>query len=196
MAAPWIQILQGNKFDYREFRAADIHALDIAFSLGAKCRYNGYTKAHYSVAEHCVHLARKAMKQDCGVHMALWALLHDGGEAYLADMPGPLKDTSAMAPFRAMEDAILRSIAHRFDLRDPADPDLLMTTVPEWVKAHDLLILHDEALQVFDEPPTEDWHLKYAPGCGVTVQFLERDDAQQVYFRVLSDLLVMREDQR
>lgn len=193
MAAPWIQVLNGNCFDYRNIKAEDIHAVDIAFSLGRKCRYNGYTKAHYSVAEHCIHLARLAMDQGSGIHMALAALLHDATEAYMADFPGPLKDMPEMQKVRDMETEIVHAVIERFDLRDPLYPhERLHDDWPEWVKTHDLLILHDEALQVFDAPPREDWHLKYKPGCNVQVGFYSQEKAQVMYFQMLTDLLEMR----
>lgn len=196
MAAPWIQLSHGHVFDYRTFTSGDIHAVDIARALGSKCRYGGYTRAHYSVAEHCLHLTRHAMAEGQNIHMALWALLHDAGEAYLPDVPGPLKDTNVMEPVRDLEQRILEAIAQRFDLRDPLNDVLVSRSIPDWVGAVDASILYDEATQVLDDLPVDDWHLRFSPGIGATIQFLDRDDATLVYFQVLTDLLRMREEQR
>lgn len=66
---------------------AQIHIEDIARGLAHKCRWNGQTRTYYSVAEHSIEVMKM-----CGPEFALWGLLHDAGEAYLGDVPDPIKD--------------------------------------------------------------------------------------------------------
>jgi 5'-deoxynucleotidase YfbR-like HD superfamily hydrolase len=59
---------------------------DIAHSLSLQCRFNGHSSEFYSVAQHCVYVARMLPKK----HKRA-GLLHDGTETYLCDIPSPLK---------------------------------------------------------------------------------------------------------
>lgn len=69
---------------------ADMSVQDIAHALAMKCRYSGHSRNFYSVAEHSVLMAEWFEKQDCAFR-ALYALLHDANEAYLPDVPSPVK---------------------------------------------------------------------------------------------------------
>jgi uncharacterized protein len=62
---------------------------DIAHSLGQLARYNGHAKRFYSVAEHSVLVSKLVEKLDLGDPFD--GLMHDATEAYLSDVPSPLK---------------------------------------------------------------------------------------------------------
>lgn len=59
---------------------------DIAFALSKLCRFNGQIKTFYSVAEHSMKVAEMLPKK-----YQLQGLLHDASEAYICDVPTPLK---------------------------------------------------------------------------------------------------------
>lgn len=59
---------------------------DIAHGLAFNCRWNGHTKAWYSIAEHCIRAHDRAPSD-----LQLLALFHDAEEAYWGDMIRPLK---------------------------------------------------------------------------------------------------------
>src|SRR5262249_40410739 len=59
---------------------------DIAQGLAHECRFNGHVREFYSVAEHCVRVSWLVPQA-----FALEGLLHDASEAYLKDVPSPLK---------------------------------------------------------------------------------------------------------
>jgi len=89
----------------------------------------------YSVAEHSVHVSRL-----CPLGDALWALLHDASEAYLVDVPRPLKQLPEFAPYREAERRLQQVIAERFGLspNQPASVTEADDTML-WVEAHSLL---------------------------------------------------------
>ena len=84
---------------------------DIAHALAHQCRFGGHASKFYSVAEHSVHVSRLCPTQD-----ALWGLLHDASEAYLVDLPRPLKLLPQFAPYREAERRLQRAVATRFGL--------------------------------------------------------------------------------
>lgn len=82
----WIQTHSGEAIDLLDPRPEKIHILDIAHSLANQARFNGHTRAFYSVAEHCVFMSLQVPRL-----FALEALMHDAAEAYVGDVPAPLK---------------------------------------------------------------------------------------------------------
>ena len=64
---------------------------DIAHSLGNICRYNGHCLNYYSVAEHAVFVAERLRRKGFSKLIQLAGLHHDDAEAFLGDIPRPLK---------------------------------------------------------------------------------------------------------
>lgn len=180
----WVQLHSGDKFDYQNPQVEQIHANDIAWALGRRCRYLGMTRDHYSVAEHCIILAQHAMDTMDDVNLALWALLHDAPETYIPDFPRPFRNIPVLKErIQSMEDLIMNLIAKRFELEGE---------MPEWVKVHDMLILHDEALQVFPDSPIDNWHECWGEGMNAKIKFMAPGHATVAYFKKLTDLLAIR----
>lgn len=81
----------GKYFDFNDPKPEQVCIEDIAFGLSNNCRFAGQV-AFYSVAEHSVACYAEAIKRDprdFEFHKA--ALMHDASEAYLLDIPKPLK---------------------------------------------------------------------------------------------------------
>ena len=85
---------------------------DIAHALSQQCRFSGHTARFYSVAEHSVYCAAMVS----GKHK-LAALLHDASEAYLVDLPSPIK--MAMPEYVDIEDRLMKVIAEKFGFQYP-----------------------------------------------------------------------------
>lgn len=156
----WMQTSTGRAFWPLDPRPSEIHIEDIAAALSKLCRYGGHCKQFYSVAEHCVLMARAAPDGH-----RLSALLHDASEAYLSDVIRPIK--RHIPQYGVIEAALESAIATRFGLPYP---------LPAEVKRLDNGILADERDQVMRTPP-QDWGLR-EPAIGVIIEFWAPDKAE------------------
>jgi len=98
---------------------------DIAHALSMQCRFGGHLPKFYSVAQHSVNVA--------DMSRTLQALMHDSAEAYLLDIPSPIK--KRLTGYKEIEDNLLRVIADKFGF----DPIL-----SEETKAADKVLLEFE----------------------------------------------------
>lgn len=136
-AGDWIQMNSGIAFWPLDPRADEVRIEDIAHSLSLLCRFGGHCRRFYSVAEHSVHVARQVSRE-----AALWGLLHDASEAYVCDLPRPLK---RMLPgYSMIEKRVHLAIAEHFGL----SPE-----IPAEVKTADEAMLLAEADQLMAVPP-------------------------------------------
>lgn len=86
---------------------------DIAHALSNLCRFGGHTSRFYSVAEHCIRCANLVT----GRETKLAALLHDASEAYLVDLPSPIK--YFIPKYQEYEQNMMMQIAERFGIAYP-----------------------------------------------------------------------------
>jgi uncharacterized protein len=108
----WIQTYMGRQFWPLDPDPLEIFIEDIAHSLSNQCRFTGHCHRFYSVAEHSVRAAAIVPEKD-----KLWGLLHDASEAYLVDLPRPLKRFSKLGDlYREIEANLMAQVCHRFDL--------------------------------------------------------------------------------
>lgn len=94
-----------------EPRVEDIAIGDIARALSQVCRFGGHTDQFYSVAQHSVSVSLAVPRE-----IGLWALLHDASEAYLGDVPSPIKYTETFAAYREAEARLQTLIFETFGL--------------------------------------------------------------------------------
>lgn len=80
---------------------------DIAHALSKQCRFGGHLPRFYSVAQHSVACMNNAEPAE-----RLAALLHDASEAYLLDIPSPIK--KRLANYNEIEEGLMRVIAEKF----------------------------------------------------------------------------------
>lgn len=126
----------GRWVDPLNVRPEDVCAEDVARALSRTCRYNGHTAGHLSVARHSLWVLEEV--RGGGRDLELWALLHDASEAYLGDLPRPLKlRRRASSAYRRAERRCEKAVAVAFGL--PAGP-------PPEVKAADRAVLVNREL--------------------------------------------------
>jgi len=134
-AAGWIETYTGRMVTPLAPNPRTLGITDIAYALANKCRYTGHTAKYYSVAEHSVLMAEHALSNG-RIDEARWALLHDAVEAYLPDIPRPLKP--GIPGWAEIEGRMERAVLTHFQLTLPA-------LVREAVKSMDTRILLREA---------------------------------------------------
>ena len=106
-----IMTCDGVLFDVLNPKVSDIKLDVIAHGLAKKDRASGHYNRIWSVAEHSVFTAYAAeyyaVNMGLGTqevrNCALKALLHDGSEAYLVDLPRPVKHLSGFEEYRKIE---------------------------------------------------------------------------------------------
>lgn len=134
----WTQTFSGKAFWVADPKEKDIDIRDIAHGLSNICRFAGQSRRFYSVAEHSLLLSWVVPRQQ-----ALWALLHDAPEAYMGDIPRPVK--RCIPGISELEAGVMSCVARRFGLEG--------TEVPDFVHFQDTNILMNEAAVLLGPTP-------------------------------------------
>lgn len=174
----WMQVYTGRRFFPLDPRPEEIFIEDVAHSLAMQCRYAGHCIRYYSVAEHSVLMARWLLEH-YPPERALFGLLHDAAEAYLVDVPRPVKPF--LPGYKEAEAKVMAAVCERFNL----PPDM-----PYAVKEADDRILRDEMEQNMDEPP-EPWNIPTV-ALGVTLRFWSPEEAEEEFLEAYWTLVGMR----
>lgn len=172
--SPWLMTAAGTRFPLLAPQPGDTEPTHRAEMLAKRCRFGGATVRPWSVAEHAVLVSRIAetLIADGGVEpipgvsvptAALYALLHDDHEAYLGDMPTPVKwalrllDPAAMNAWNRLVDGIDAAVhqAHNLAFPKPARVD-------ELVRLADLVALSTEKRDLMPSPAPghPDWDIE------------------------------------
>jgi hypothetical protein len=115
---PYLQTVSGRWVNPFDPDPEQLDAGDIARALANQCRFGGHARVFYSVAQHSVIVSELVEQRGGDVEDAFAALMHDATEAYLGDMPHPLKHRSALgAAFKEAEDHLEQVIRDRFGIK-------------------------------------------------------------------------------
>lgn len=170
---PWIQTFTGKAFHYEDIRPEDINVVDIARALSHQCRFAGHTNRFYSVAEHCVHVAR----QFTDPQLRKIGLLHDATEAYILDLPKPLK--SLLPDYEAYEQRVWEVIAAKFAM--PRE-------IPAAVHEIDRRMLITERPRLFRHPLPWPKYADVQPLDGVDIEGWLPNHAQAEFLASFAEL--------
>lgn len=133
-----IRTFSGNYVNVFEPDLKTLVIEDIAHALSMQCRYGGHTPMFYSVATHCIWMVHMMIMQneryiETGAYNIqiysqaeiFAALMHDASEAYLVDMPKPIKNQ--LKEYNVVEDKLMQHLAAKFKFEYP-----LPAVVKDW----------------------------------------------------------------
>ena len=167
----WMQTFTGNRFFPQDPRPEEIHIKDIAHSLSQQCRFAGHTTSFYSVAQHSVYVSYQVPPE-----WALWGLLHDASEAYLVDVPRPVK--YRLTGYEQMERDVMQAVCIRFGL---LEYPVWEGGLPAPVREADERMLATEAREFMRDPQNwtdlaepYDFRLRSWTSIEAEIDFLER----------------------
>ncbi|MCE2968022.1 MAG: YfbR-like 5'-deoxynucleotidase [Phycisphaerales bacterium] len=185
-----IQTFTGRMVHVDAFNRDDANLQDIATSLSRLARFNGHTRYFYSVAQHSAIVALVAADLAFGttandtpalaLKAARWGLLHDAHEAWLGDVPGPLKAMTEKLNDHTFN--IDRVVRQAFGLPEYTDTDVAVL-----VTEADRLVLAREASDLLRHDTGWSKGLKRWER-GVIDRPMEHDEARDKYLHVWGEL--------
>ena len=115
---PYLQTVSGKWVNPLDPDPEQFDIEDIARALGNLCRFGGHCRTFYSVAQHSVIVSQLVEERGGDAEDVFAALMHDAAEAYLGDMPHPLKHRSALgAAFKEAERELEAAIEAHFAIK-------------------------------------------------------------------------------
>lgn len=146
----WIQDFNGNQFDVTNPTVESIDFTVTAHCLSRIPRFNGHTVRTWPVAAHVCCVAGLLIMEKANTETIIYGLHHDDSEAYICDIPSPLKYMPGMEAYRAIESRYQRPIIEKIGI-DVEKIDF------EAIKACDLVSLVAEAETLMSKPPLDSW---------------------------------------
>jgi hypothetical protein len=134
----WMETLSGIRFYPLEAEVDKFSIKDIAHALSNICRWGGHTCYHFSVAQHAHIMSHLVSKEN-----AMEALMHDATEAYLGDIPTPIK--RLFPEYLDIEDKLAKKLAVKYKYTYPYPAQVYKyDTVMKKIE-HDVLLLRKES---------------------------------------------------
>jgi len=125
---------------------------DIAHALAYIGRYGGHAHKFISVADHSIRVTEKTSDEN-----KLWALLHDASEAYLGDIPAPLKHSPEFSFYRDAEKNLMDAICDKFGLEKEEPKEIkYWDLVIRATEMRDLTSIPMNLIYNGDTPPLEE----------------------------------------
>ena len=164
----WIETYGGVKFWPLSPKADEVKEEDITHSLCLQCRFAGHTKWFYSVGQHsnnCYWVARALYPNWYDLHV--WVVGHDDSEAYVGDLPRPIK--WFIKAYKPIEYRVQKVIWQAQGVKPP--------TQSEWkfVKYIDDMVLRVEGLRLMNNIDGWVYHL---PTCDASIESLISTDEE------------------
>lgn len=157
-----ILTISGNLFWPLDARASEVRIEDAAHALSMMCRFAGHLNQFYSVAQHSVLVSELIEPQT--PYAQLVGLTHDVSEAYLVDIPRPIK--KFLPAYKRIESKLQLVVAEAFNInrtKSKTDYD------SQWLKDADNKALAIEAHN-FVNDPRKLWSIEAQFGYKITTK--------------------------
>jgi hypothetical protein len=161
----FMELRSGSRLNPLDPSSENIEVSDIAFSLARHPRFCGQS-IFYSVAQHSVYVS-KIIENLLGLEWpgcfySLYGLLHDSAEAYIADIPRPVKHNIG-AEILDLEKQLFQKILDTI-LWEPLDSLSFIAGHLNYYghrlsKLADITALKMEGEELFGEGITDDWNV-------------------------------------
>lgn len=154
----FLETVSGRFIDVSDPQPYQIDIEDIGWGLSRMPRFAGQTITiqPYTVAQHCCLVTDLASDMFVSVSpkLSLMCLLHDAAEAYIGDIPSPIKKHPAIKDaIKDFEYGLLNRIYAKFHLPEPTEDERAM------IKACDMKALALEANSFMQSRGRgEHWH--------------------------------------
>lgn len=142
---PWLQLHDGSQWFADAPHAHDYKVEVIAHALSQQCRFAGHSIYPYTVLHHSLLVGIEVARHTLDKAMIRAALSHDFAEAFVVDMPAPIKRMPEMGGYRRLIKAVERAIAAHFELTPYLEH--------QRIKLADLVLLATEHRDVLGPSP-------------------------------------------
>ncbi|HVA28825.1 MAG TPA: hypothetical protein VNF68_11630 [Candidatus Baltobacteraceae bacterium] len=135
--------------DLDDLKFEDFNLSHMGHALSQLCRFRGGTVHFYSVAQHCVYVSMLVPPR-----LGFAALIHEGEEMFVTDVPTPIKYDPNMAWFRSLSQRITARMYECYSI-------VLTDEDKNTIKEADEIMLSTEAEQLLPKDKSL-WHRKIA----------------------------------
>lgn len=174
-----IETCTGKPYDFMHPDLRNIGIVDIAYPLSTTNRFGGHAKPFVSVAQHSVLVCDIVRAESDGnLELLQAALLHDAHEAFLGDVPRPMKPRLGDG-YKDLARRADEAIAERFEISVESMHD------PR-IKEADITAMTNEGhLVMVNGPPEEE--ITPLP-CGLFASPVDMEEAFQMYLDTANEL--------
>lgn len=119
-----LETVSGKKINVTNPDPNTIDITDIAWALSRMPRFSGHSIPYipYSVAQHCIQVMKELAPY--GYKIQLHGLLHDAAEAYINDLPSPVKHIPEIhAVISKLEDMLMLTIYEAIGIEPPTEEE-------------------------------------------------------------------------
>lgn len=164
-----LETVSGKKIDITNPSPDTIEITDIAWALSRMPRFSGHSIPFipYSVAQHCIQVMKELAPH--GPEIQMYGLLHDAAEAYINDLPSPVKHLPEIhAVISKLENKLQHTIYEALNIRPPTEEEeqivKIADKIQQAVEAYNFMYSRGndwnlpkvdfKKLQEFEEPKT------------------------------------------
>lgn len=180
-----IQTFSGIIFFPLDPRVEEVELIDVAHALSNKARFTGHTRKLYTTCEHSLRVSMHLESQGASLMDQYIGLHHDDSDAYLPDVPTPIKYLPEFAWFREIEKKVEAVCYEKFGC---------VVTDYSVIKNSDIILLLTEKRDLMPKR-NGDWKHAYTQVAIPEPYFIEPltpEEAEILYldrhYRLLSEL--------